>query len=230
MDYVYVCRPGDNEELRYSIRSTVKNLPEGRIWVVGGKPDWYTGDYIYVEQTGLGHPNVWKQLEVICKTEEISDDFVLMNDDFFTVKKLDTVEYFYSGTIAEVLGNYSDSGQTNYGYQRLFNKTQTYLNRRGIGNPLDYELHVPMPMNKAKLLEVLNHKTLHRSTYGNVYGVGGTKTYDVKVYSNTELKGKFHDLVKEDLKYISSHDSNFDFILDFVLKDMFPDPSHCESP
>jgi hypothetical protein len=198
--------------------------------VVGGKPDWYTGDYIYVEQTGLGHPNVWKQLEVICKTEEISDDFVLMNDDFFTVKKLDTVEYFYSGTIAEVLGNYSDSGQTNYGYQRLFNKTQTYLNRRGIGNPLDYELHVPMPMNKAKLLEVLNHKTLHRSTYGNVYGVGGTKTYDVKVYSNTELKGKFHDLVKEDLKYISSHDSNFDFILDFVLKDMFPDPSHCESP
>jgi len=93
MDYVYVCRPGDNEELRYSIRSTVKNLPEGRIWVVGGKPDWYTGDYIYVQQTGIGHPNVWKQLDVICATEDISDDFVLMNDDFFTVKKLDRTKY-----------------------------------------------------------------------------------------------------------------------------------------
>jgi hypothetical protein len=230
MDYVYVCRPGDNEELRYSIRSTVKNLPEGRIWVVGGKPDWYIGDYIYVQQTGIGHPNVWKQLEVICRTEDISDDFILMNDDFFTVKKLDKVEYFYSGTIQEVLASYSDAGQTNYGYQRLFNKTQNYLNRMGIGNTLDYELHVPMPMNKAKLLEVLNHKTLHRSTYGNVYGVGGTKTYDVKVYSNTELKGKFHDLIKEDLSYISSHDSNFDFILDFILKDMFPDPSQYENP
>jgi len=113
MDYVYVCRPGDNEELRYSIRSTVKNLPEGRIWVVGGKPDWYTGDYIYVQQTGIGHPNVWKQLDVICATEDISDDFVLMNDDFFTVKKLDKVEYFYSGTIQEVLASYSDAGQTN---------------------------------------------------------------------------------------------------------------------
>jgi hypothetical protein len=146
------------------------------------------------------------------------------------VKKLDKVEYFYSGTIAEVLGNYSDSGQTNYGYQRLFNKTKNYLNRRGIGNPLDYELHVPMPMNKGKLLEVLNNKTLHRSTYGNVYGVGGTKTYDVKVYSNTELKGKFHDLIKEDLNYLSSHDSNFEFILDFILRDMFPDPSAYESP
>jgi hypothetical protein len=230
MDYVYVCRPGDNEELRYSIRSTVKNLPEGRIWVVGGKPDWYTGDYIYVQQTGIGHPNVWKQLDVICATEDISDDFVLMNDDFFTVKKLDKVEYFYSGTIQEVLASYSDTGQTNYGYQRLFSKTQNYLNRMGIANTLDYELHIPMPMNKAKLLEVLNHKTLHRSTYGNVYNVGGTKTYDVKVYSNTELKGKFHDLIKEDLNYISSHDSNFDFILDFILKDMFPDPSQYESP
>ena len=230
MDYVYVCRPGDNEELRYSIRSTVANLPPGRIWVVGGKPDWYTGDYIYVEQVGVGHANVWKQLNVVCKTEEISDDFVLMNDDFFTIKRLDTVEHFHSGTIQETLENYYETEQNNYGYQRMFNRTQNYLSRTGIRNPLDYELHVPMPMNKAKLLEVLNYKTLHRSTYGNVYNVGGTKTYDVKVYSTTELKGKFHDLVKEDLNYLSSHDSNFDFILDFILKDMFPNPSQYESP
>jgi hypothetical protein len=230
LDYVYVCRPGDNEELRYSIRSTVANLPPGRIWVVGGKPDWYIGDYIYVEQNGFGHANVWKQLGVICNTADITDDFVLMNDDFFTIKKLDRVEYFYSGTIQEILGDYSDTGKTNYGYQRLLNKTQRYLNRRGIGNPLDYELHIPMPMNKTKLFEVLNNKTLHRSTYGNVYGIGGTKTYDVKVYSNTELKGKFHDLIKEDLSYISSHDSNFNFILDLILRDMFPNPSKYEHP
>jgi len=230
LDYVYVCRPGDNEELRYSIRSTVKNLPEGRIWVVGGKPDWYTGDYIYVPQTGSGHKNVWDQLRVVCNNEEISDDFVLMNDDFFTIKKLETVEYFYGERMATVLARYAESGQTNYGYQRLFNKTYQRLSRRNIKDPLDYELHVPMKMNKEKLLAVLDDKTLHRSTYGNTYNVGGTETYDVKVYSTTELRGKFYDLVEEDLNYISSQDSNFDFIFDFVLKDMFPDPSPYESP
>lgn len=230
LDYVYVCRPGDNEELRYSIRSTVANLPPGRIWVVGGKPDWYTGDYIYVEQTGTGHANVWKQLNVICNTPEISDDFVLMNDDFFTIRKLNSVEYFYAGTMQQVLSFYAESEQRNYGYQRLFNKTYKYLARRNVSNPLDYELHVPMPMNKEKLLAVLNEKTLHRSTYGNVYKVGGTETYDVKVYSNTELKGKFYDLVAEDLNYLSSHDSNFEFLLDFILRDMFPDPSPYEHP
>jgi len=230
MDYVYVCRPGDNEELRYSIRSTVANLPEGRIWVVGGKPNWYTGDFIEVEQKGNGHGNVWTQLEVICKNEEISDDFILMNDDFFTIKKLDKVEYFYTGTMQKMLGHYAESDQTNYGYQRLFNKTYMHLSRRNVSNPLDYELHVPMPMNKQKMLAVLNHKTLHRSTYGNVYRVGGTQGYDVKVYSNKELKGKFCDIELSEVSYLSSHDSNFDFLLDFILKDMFPNPSTYESP
>jgi hypothetical protein len=231
LDYVYVCRPGDNEELRYSIRSTVKNLPEGRIWVVGGKPDWYTGDFIPVQQTGINnHANVWNQLKIACNTKEISDDFILMNDDFFTVKKLEKVEYFYGGTMYKSLENYADSGQTNYGYQRLFNKTYKHLGRR-INKPLlDYELHVPMKMNKEKLLPILDTGFLHRSYYGNMYDVGGTETYDVKVYSNTELQGKFEELYLDDLNYLSSHDSNFEFILDFILRDMFPDPSDYESP
>ena len=46
MDIVYNCRPGkQNEELRYSIRSVMENLPHDNLWVVGGKPEWYTGNY-----------------------------------------------------------------------------------------------------------------------------------------------------------------------------------------
>lgn len=230
MDYVYVCRPGDNEELRYSIRSTVANLPPARIWVVGGKPDWYVGDFIPVHSIGNSHMNVWNQLHVVCNNPEISDDFILMNDDFFTIKKLEKIEYFYSGTMKQALQNYVDSGQTNYGYQRLFNKTYKYLSRRDTRPPLDYELHMPMEMNKEKLLPILNNKTLHRSTYGNTYNVGGKQTYDVKVYSNTELQGKFNKLMLEDLQYLSSHDTNFEFLIDFILGDMFPDPSPYEHP
>ena len=48
MDFVYICKEGVNEELKYSIRSVVESFPESNIWVVGGKPDWYTGNYIQV--------------------------------------------------------------------------------------------------------------------------------------------------------------------------------------
>jgi hypothetical protein len=87
-----------------------------------------------------------------------------------------------------------------------------------------------MKMNKEKLLPILDTGFLHRSYYGNMYDVGGTETYDVKVYSNTDLQGKFEQLYLEDLNYLSTHDDNFDFILNFILKDMFPDPSIYESP
>ena len=60
MDLVYICKPGDNEELRYSIRSAVKNLKFDNLYLVGGKPDWYDGKFIAVEPI----PNKFKNLLV----------------------------------------------------------------------------------------------------------------------------------------------------------------------
>ena len=50
MNFIYICRIGENEELRYSVRSVLNSFPEAVIWVIGGKPDWYVGNYIYVDQ------------------------------------------------------------------------------------------------------------------------------------------------------------------------------------
>ena len=50
MHFVYICKDGENEELRYSIRSVLKNTKDAVIWVVGGKPNWYIGNYIKVIQ------------------------------------------------------------------------------------------------------------------------------------------------------------------------------------
>ena len=38
MNFIYICRVGENEELRYSIRSVLNSFPEANIWVIGGKP------------------------------------------------------------------------------------------------------------------------------------------------------------------------------------------------
>lgn len=41
MDILYLCRPGENLELRYSLRS-LRNVPHGRVWIFGDCPDWVT--------------------------------------------------------------------------------------------------------------------------------------------------------------------------------------------
>ena len=96
MDIVYICRDGDNEELRYSIRSAVKNLPHDNLWVVGGKPDWYSGPYIEVPQDKAYYRNARTNIRTIIKSNKISNTFILMNDDFFIMNKVDSLPYMYS--------------------------------------------------------------------------------------------------------------------------------------
>lgn len=99
MNFVYVCRDGENEELRYSIRSVLSSFPEAKIWVVGGKPSWYIGNYIEVKQSQSKYGNVLNNLKSICNSELIEESFVFMNDDFFIVNKIDTIDIFHGGKI-----------------------------------------------------------------------------------------------------------------------------------
>ena len=75
MDYVYICRSGDNDELKYSLRSIEENMPEGRVWVVGHRPIWYIGDFIPVDDIGGKFDNIRNCIKTVSEHSEISDDF-----------------------------------------------------------------------------------------------------------------------------------------------------------
>jgi len=222
MDLVYICRNGENEELRYSIRSAVKNLPHDKIWVVGGKPDWYTGNHIEVAQIKGKYSNARNSLRAICDSKDISDSFVLMNDDFYIINRVDTVPYMYAGTLSEKIDQREDifSGNT---YTTLLKQTLGSLSRKKVRVVLDYELHVPMVMEKKKLQKVLGLSGLWRSVYGNVFDVGGIKIRDVKVY---DKKNRFYansyDINNLELDYLSSNDDSFEMIKEMVLEKRFP--------
>ncbi len=95
-DFVYICKDGANEELKYSIRSVVESFPEANIWLVGGKPEWYTGNYIEVEQKDSKYKNAVKNLQIICLSQEISESFILMNDDFYIIKKIKRARFKFA--------------------------------------------------------------------------------------------------------------------------------------
>lgn len=227
VDYVYICRDGDNEELRYSIRSVVANMPPGKIWVVGGKPNWYTGNHIPVKQDAVKNRNARNNLKAICSSREISENFVLMNDDFFVVKPVKTIKHYHGGLLSEKIDLYQDLQPTS-SYTRSLENTHRRLLKLGIENPLDYELHVPMPMTKANLRVALRGEVLWRSTYGNIFHVLGKKITDVKVYTSSPLLRKSYDYSDLKYDYLSSDDDSFEILLQDILLEMFPEPTACE--
>lgn len=224
MDIVYICKDGKNEELRYSIRSVVANLEFDNLWVVGGKPDWYIGNHISVKQDKAKYANARNNLAAICNSEEISDSFVLMNDDFYIIEKVSNIPYMHGGSLKDKVDLYRKlSGNTSY--VSMLNTTLINLSRKFKREVLDYELHVPMVMEKEKLKKVINYKDFWRSRYGNMYGVGGTMIEDVKVYLSGSLVKKSYSLDNIRYPYLSSSEDSFEVIKSKILNNLFSNKS-----
>lgn len=182
MDAVYLCRGGENEELRYSLRSLAANVPHDRVWLFGEGPRWFTGERVNVAQTGSKQENATRALLAACMHPEVSDPFILMNDDFFALEP-SVVELLDRGPMRDVLADVTASFPRN-GEIRRMTETQRLLEARGISDPLSFELHVPMPVRKDVMLEALklSTTTLHwRSIYGALCGDASTTIADVKV-------------------------------------------------
>ena len=222
MDFVYICKEGINEELKYSIRSVIESFPDSNIWVVGGKPDWYVGNYINVEQKESKYKNAVENLKTISTSDQISESFVLMNDDFYIIKKINKIENFHGGYLLNKINLYQKLNG-NSQYTRKLSGTYKKLKALGFENPLDYELHVPMIMEKEKLKIILEliDQFLWRSIYGNKFEVGGTEMQDVKVYTSGPLVLKSYNLSIDSHTYLSSADSSFNNIFNKILKDKF---------
>lgn len=205
MDYVYLCRDGENEELRYSIRSVIKNGNPDNIWVVGGKPDWYIGNFLEVPQDKGKFENQVNSLKEVCSNSDISDDFILMNDDFYILKPVEEYKY-YDGLLKDKLNNHTIQ-YGNSSYARALRGAVKQLQRIGIQEPINYEVHMPMALNKANLVQVLDLSLSPRSLYGNLFINDGINIKDVKIYKDS----KDIDL---DNSLISTEDNSFNLIKD----------------
>lgn len=227
MQYVYVCRAGQNEELRYSIRSVEANFPAGEIWVVGGKPSWYSGNHISAKQVAGKQNDAIKNLSTIVQSDKIQEHFVLMNDDFFVVKPVSKIKIYHGGSLENKISIRRDFTPESK-YLSLLSKTQKALRKRGIVDPLDYDIHVPMPITKSGLKAALDLGIQWRSAYGNISDIGGTKIKDVKVYGSINFSELSYSPDSLDSEYISTDDSSFPLVYKKILKGMFPNPSSCE--
>lgn len=224
MDYVYVCRAGENEELRYSLRSLTTNAPKANVWLVGNKPKWFTGNFISVKDTHNKFQNIKNCMLAIAESDNISNDFISMHDDFFILKKINAFQIYHGGLLEKKIEEYSILDRSSP-YTRLLFNTYKRLKKLGYKDPIDYDIHVPIIMNKDNLKQALKHPYLERSIYGNMFNIGGQEVTDVKIYNGGHLIERSYDYLNNDFEFVSTTDGSFSKLYNDLLKDMFPVPS-----
>jgi hypothetical protein len=200
-DVVYLCRPGENEELRYSLRS-LRNLPHGKVWIFGGAPDWVNRDrvnVIEVPQEEFNFRQAWltkylnvrRNLTAAVRHKDVSANFTYMNDDFYVTEAIDKVPILNYGTREQFGAYYLAHSKVPSNYVQAEFDTLDWVSQEfGIEDPLSYALHVPLPVKKASmegLLQILpetlpSGQPAHlRTAYGNAARLGGKTIRDVKV-------------------------------------------------
>lgn len=233
-DLVYVVRPGDdNEELRYSLRSVVANAPHGNVWLVGTVPAWVKGvKEIPLTPQPEKFANQRQSLHAVTARRDLSNPFVLMNDDMFIMEPISGWQTWHLDTIEDHWGG--PIGNVDPGNPWLHAVWQTYKWMQGEGypDPLYYENHTPLLFDKGKLAAVLSRYPHDRPFVVNgtypITGAGGEGQWGANAKVNPG--GEYFSFEHLDLgmPYLSSEDETFKGILGDAIRARFPEPSQYE--
>jgi hypothetical protein len=231
-DVVYIVKALENNpELLHSLRSVAANLPHRHVWLVGYRPRWVAAEVGYVPtiQRGPKHSNTWTNWTAAARCPDISDEFTLFNDDFFVTKPTDDVPPLHRGPLGEMIDWYAQYRLTSHRQRAAV--TRQALQRAGRGEPLySYELHTPMVINRHILAEgvrILGRTTAgvnisKRTFYGNLAGIGGERSQDVKV-----MKGS--DGVPEvRLPFLSTAPASWTGLAGGWIRQLFAEPGRYE--
>jgi hypothetical protein len=110
-----------------------------------------------------------------------------MNDDFFIMKPMDDMPDYDFGPIKDVLDGYRVRYPDETDYIGRMRMMYEHLLAAGFKNPMSYELHVPMRIDKKQARRIITGakgERLYqfRTYYGNYAGVNGTTIKDVKIF------------------------------------------------
>jgi hypothetical protein len=244
-DFVYIVKESeDNNELRYSLRSLYKFYPNNKIWIVGYKPTWIQNvNYISVKQD---QENKWKNsvINIIeaCKSKEISDDFILMNDDFVILKEIKSINTVINANLGSLDYNIEKFSKDPDEWTEAFTNLKILLQDLNISEPYySYEAHLPLLINKQEFLKIINlpkvqefmntPNVLHkRSLYKNIIKPQNTETllFDVKTHKeNDDIVARLS--ICGWISVYNNQINNPKFPkLNFILKDNFPIPCKYE--
>jgi hypothetical protein len=172
IDLVYPLRQGGSRlhdaELRYSLRSVEENLHMdlGRLFLFGHKPSWlYGAVHIRMEDTGDKANNLREKYRRMCALDELSDPFLLLDDDHLFLHPTTEVPLYTMGALLDLCNKYA--GRV---HGRYLSAAYRQLVRKGL--PLrNYQIHHSMLIHKEPLRQAIALMTspmVMGSIYGNI--------------------------------------------------------------
>lgn len=232
-DVVYYFQGERSEELKYSIRSVEKNISYNRIFLVGDKPKWFkeTRNSIYIESKnlniqkyGLGSVSIL-HLKNLIKSDKCPENFLLFNDDFFVLRKINNWVDYYRNDI-----DYNQKALLNYAYHKKTIRSLSLTVEKK-----KYNLHIPILINKEKFEELYNiwskldnHDIDFRTLYGNMFIKTNNQIADCKIGSNEKQNKIIYENLKN-LDFVSTSDDSFkNGEIGKILRKMFNMPSSIE--
>lgn len=185
-------RGGENEELRYAIRSWCKNFKFDRLAVAhdGELPHWLMPDIDIPVESGFDKNfQAVKNIKAGLADDELSKDVIIMMDDIFILSPSSWPKNFNfnRGTLR---AQWESRDYTKFSaYSVQVQTTDTYLRRLKVPNPLSFEEHAPFFANRRALLDIFDEheeipQVLWRSVYGNLMKVKTQYKYDLKLLDN----------------------------------------------
>lgn len=188
LDVVYCIKDDPiNEELRYSLRS-LQNLPHNKVWIYGAGPAWLDNVEHVRPRQNKGHKwlNARYMLEKIAQNNEITEDFIWLNDDFFIMREMHELYPWHDRDLEkranDFLGRGVWGGRSRYSI-RLQEAARAL---KACKHPyLNFELHTPIIFNRKKLRETMRKYPdigCIRSLYSNMWEPLSAQRNDVKIY------------------------------------------------
>jgi len=234
IDVVYVLGTGsrwNDNELRFSLRSLEKNLKEFRnIYVVGECPD-FLQNVIHVPAVDIFEPainadgNIITKVIAACEREELSDDFLFINDDHLVLQPVAAADVpaLHHGDMTTFAPDY---WTLNYWRGRL-KRTMQVLKEYNCST-LHFDCHTPIVFNKHLFPEIMGRFNYSegigytmKSLYGNAMYPDGEFLTDQKkkIFKNYPLSA-LRSMLSAPM-FLSFNDQGLNHALKWWLIDTF---------
>lgn len=241
IDLLYILGTGskwNDNEIRFSLRSVHKNLKNyGKVWIVGEMPNGIKNiNYIkHPDEIGPHNAdgNITRKIIRACKESELSERFMLMNDDYIINKPVDANHIYpmHKGDLRALPDSYFGSNT----WRKRLKNTRDHLISKNLP-VLHFDYHAPLVVEKNKFEETVSQfdyasgiGICTRSMYGNIiYPHAVRITKEKRVLFNHKTIEEISQHVK-DARFVAYNDHGLNNSLKLWLATQFPQPSPFET-
>jgi len=228
---------GEEEELRYALRSMCDNLLGlERVWIVGERlPSWAVGlDLLYFKESERSQElkafRIFSKVLFACQHEAVSEDFLFANDDHFILHPIKIEDFPYHYREEDMIDTINNS-TNNVSWKELLRNTREHLINKGLEAKM-FDTHCPIIYNKFQfsLLDRVDWSKPHgygiKSLYANTAKISGSLYPDGKLFPSDQNKARIEDKLAKRMYFSTS--PIVPPIQQEIIKKLFPNKSRFE--